>query len=95
MALEAVIQRSADKFGVERDTECYELEEITFDKPLIVLEDDRGVETFFTLCPTSIHASNDDVSLRLCYKLSIEHSWSRLLNESLFRLREYRLRCYG
>ena len=61
MALEAVTQRSTDERGVERDFECYELEDITFAKPLVVPEDDRGVETFFTLSPTSIRASNDDV----------------------------------
>ena len=38
------------------DIECYEVRDISFSKALIVLEDDHGIETLFTLRPASLNS---------------------------------------
>jgi len=59
MAIEAITQKSENQCDSGHSIESYELEDISFAMPLIIPEDERGVETFLTLSPASLRATND------------------------------------
>ena len=51
MVIEAITQNFEDGGSEAHDILCYEIEDLTFEKALVIPRDDHGVETFLTLTP--------------------------------------------
>ena len=59
MAIEAITQNFEDNGGEAHGIQCYEVEDLTFEKALVIPRDDHGVEVFLALTPV-FHANAVD-----------------------------------
>ena len=62
MVIEAITQNFEDNGGEAHGILCYEIEDLTFEKALVIPQDDRGVETFLTLTPVFHGKARDGIS---------------------------------